>query len=313
MSELLEVAALPALSVLFLGFVLGPVIDRSGWADTHPGSAALFWVGAVIGTVCAVLGLVVIALLSPPAPVHGLLDWADHCLPHHGLAAVTAASAGSALLVWACWARLARGVPRLRRAARHRRHHREMLGFVAREDEHHDDVLILDHPLPVAYCMRARSRPIVLTTGALDRLSQAQIGAVLAHERAHLRHRHHLMLSLVDVAYAMLPWLPTLRGAQARVPQLLEMAADDSAARRWGHHAVIDALRRLTLTVSPPGTLAATGDPAGDLLEQRVARLRADRTRSRALHGLALLTSATTVGLPLTAIAVALADLPLPC
>lgn len=43
--------------------------------------------------------------------------------------------------------------------------------------------------------LRAGRRRIVLTTDALRCLDDAELEAVLAHERAHLRQGHHLVLA----------------------------------------------------------------------------------------------------------------------
>jgi Zn-dependent protease with chaperone function len=34
-----------------------------------------------------------------------------------------------------------------------------------------------------------------VSSGALDQLEGSELEAVLAHERAHLHHRHHLLLT----------------------------------------------------------------------------------------------------------------------
>jgi Zn-dependent protease with chaperone function len=299
--------------VLVLGFGLGPLLERSRWACAHPGSAALCWVCAVASTVATVCGFAVIALLWPPSPAHGLMEWMDNCLPHHGGLSVAVAAIGTLAVVWACYLRLERGIARLWRATRHRRRHQEMLGMVAREDERHADVLLIDHPVPVAYCMRGRGRIIVLSTGVLDRLSASQVEAVLAHERTHLRHRHHLVLSVIDIAYAVLPWLPILRRAQAVVPVLLEMTADDVAVARWGPHAVIGALRGLVPVPGPAGTLAATGGSAERMLPQRLSRLQAAEPVRRGVRYVAGFISLTTVSLSLAVIALAMAEIPPSC
>src|SRR5437868_7789257 len=219
------VAGLIAVAVV-LGWLAGPVLERFRRPAAGPGIAIACWVAALTGTFIACTGVVAVALLSPPTPGHGLLGWLRSCLPHHRQSAIAIAAAASLLLIAACCFRLVRGVPRLRRAMRHRRRHREVLRLVAREHGRHSDVLVLDHPVPVAYSVPARRRSIVVSTGTQEALTPQEFGAVLAHERAHLRLRHHALLLMLDLAHALLPWLPTVRRAKARLPLLLEMAAD---------------------------------------------------------------------------------------
>jgi Zn-dependent protease with chaperone function len=49
------------------------------------------------------------------------------------------------------------------------------------------------------YCVPGRLPTIVVTTGALAVLEPEQLAAVLAHERAHLAGRHHLLLAVTGV------------------------------------------------------------------------------------------------------------------
>ncbi len=152
-----------------------------------------------------------------------------------------------------------------------------MLRLVAREHERHEDVLILDHPVPVAYSLPARRRPIVVSTGTQDTLTPEEFNAVLIHERAHLRQRHHALLLMLDLVHALLPWPPTVRRAKTTLPLLLEMAADDVAVRACGSRTLVDALRRLATIPGVAGALGAAGPSTGALAE-RVQRLETVET-----------------------------------
>jgi Zn-dependent protease with chaperone function len=190
-------------------------------------------------------------------------------------------------------------VMRYRRTVTRRRRHQEALQFVVRSSGDLDDVCVLDHPVPVVYCVPSRRRPIVVSSGALDRLEGTQLQAVLAHERAHLRHRHHLVLTAVDALAAALFWLPTFRAARHSLPILLEMTADDIAARRWGHEAVAVALLKLAISPSPVGGLAAGGSDASQL-DRRLNRLKASNAVNEAhLQCLTWVTATAAVIVPL--------------
>ncbi|KAB2346936.1 M56 family metallopeptidase [Actinomadura rudentiformis] len=298
-------------ATILLGYLAGPVLVRLRPLADHPGALVACWAGLLLGTVTATAALTSMALLVPPTPGHGLLEWLHDCLPHHSPVAFTLGGLTSLALLGACGARLAQGLPRLWRAVRRRREHRSMLHLVAREDRRNADVLLLDHPLPVAYCLPSRWRPIVVSTGAQTRLTGLQLQAVLAHERAHLRQRHHALLLFLDLAHTLLPWLPTVRLAKATLPVLLEMSADDAAARRWGRHTLAGALRQVASTPGLAGALAAAGTGEG-LLSRRLTRLEAPTsavTPHRARRAAAWIVAAGTAAIPVITAAATLTSL----
>ena len=155
-------------------------------------------------------------------------------------------------------------VGRHRRRARHAR----MLRIVGRPAPEIGAV-VLEHPTAMAYCLPGRRSQTVLTRGALDILTAPQLAAVLAHEDAHLRARHDLALAPIQALTRAFPRVPLFAAAAREMPVLLEMCADDAAARRHGSVAVVGALRSLSTAGAPEGTLAAGGYGA----ETRIDRL----------------------------------------
>jgi Zn-dependent protease with chaperone function len=86
---------------------------------------------------------------------------------------------------------------------------------------------------------------LVLSEGILTTLTDSELAAVLAHERAHLRERHDLVV-LPFVAWgATAAWVPGMAKAQAAVAALVEMRADDVANAHVGSAALAGALRRV--------------------------------------------------------------------
>ncbi len=146
--------------------------------------------------------------------------------------------------------------------------------------------VVLDDPRPAAYCVAGRPAAIVLTSGALAVLDQPQLAAVLAHERAHLAHRHHLLTMITRGLSAALPGVPLFARGAAEVARLAEMAADDAAARASGRTTVVAALLALgTGTVVSAAALAA----AAYAVPARVERmLRPPRPGADAGVGVAL-------------------------
>lgn len=76
--------------------------------------------------------------------------------------------------------------------------------------------VVLDSAQPAVYCVPGRPATIVLTTGALAVLDEPQLLAVLAHERAHLAGRHHLLVTRWGPAGPATGW--PWRGCSSRCP-----------------------------------------------------------------------------------------------
>ncbi|MDZ4266075.1 MAG: M56 family metallopeptidase, partial [Mycobacterium sp.] len=88
------------------------------------------------------------------------------------------------------------------------------------------DGLVIDAPQKAAYCLGGRTGTIVITSAALAALERPHLDAVLAHERAHLAGRHHLLLSVTRALTAGLPRMRLFTVAHTEVARLLEMCAD---------------------------------------------------------------------------------------
>ncbi|WP_169989084.1 M56 family metallopeptidase [Microbispora sp. H10836] len=310
------IASLIALAgcVFLLGHLAGPLLLRTSWSAGLPGTTVALWAAAVAGAVLALAGLAGLGLVLPSTPGHRLIDWIADCLPKdgHGISPLAVLATALVLAAGAMALRLA--VPRIARTVRGRREHREMLDMVARDLVTKPDVRVLDHPMPLIYCLPARERPIVVTTGALERLEPAEVEAVLAHERAHLRQRHHLILVLADALSSAIPWLGTLRLAHTTLPGLLELAADDHAARRHGRAPLIGALQKMAITSCSAGALAVNPATA-QIAKLRIARLSNPSALPRVPHAkpLSWLAIVAALGVPATLATLAVMMLPLPC
>lgn len=127
----------------------------------------------------------------------------------------------------------------------------------------HAAAVVLDDPRPAAYCVAGRPAAIVLTSGALQVLDPPQLGAVLAHERAHLAHGDHLLQTLTQGLAAAFPGVPLFTRGAAEVARLTEMGADDTAARTSSRPALVAALLAIaTGTVIPTTGIPGTGGTA---------------------------------------------------
>jgi Zn-dependent protease with chaperone function len=141
--------------------------------------------------------------------------------------------------------------------------------------------VVLPADRPAVYCVPGRPATIVLTTGAVSVLRTDELAAVLAHERAHLAGRHHLLTGLMA---GLLPVVPLFRTGAAEVARLAELRADDVAARLRGSTPLVRALLSMATGVPfemPARALAATGIAATGTVTARVNRLLAPVPRSR--------------------------------
>lgn len=284
---------------LATGFA-APVALRRDWARRVPRTAIAAWL------VLAASWLVAIALAAFAVVTRVPLTWqapggrADGTpgSPVGTLASAAMTLLAAAVILTASW-HLARG---LRRTRREQRAHAAFLTAAGRPD-HALDIVIIDDDRPAAYCLPLARHPVVFSSGALSRLRPGQLRAVLAHERAHLRGRHHLILACAAALARAFPDVPLFARAPTELAVLAEMAADDTAARR--HDAADLAAALVTLAAS--GARAATLTAGGPAAIVRIQRLLAPapppglpaRTAKLAACAAALVIPAAVITLPL--------------
>ncbi|MER7014287.1 M56 family metallopeptidase [Saccharopolyspora sp. NPDC000359] len=272
--------------------VLGPRLIRAWqrWQSAAPRMGLVLWTALATSWVLAVIsaGLAAMAQLSGGYGLAGLLHACLRALlTILGVRSFTDVPAAIALLGSAVViVRLVVVATRhIRRTRRHRELHRQALRWsspaVVRNGVR---VAVVEAEQLAAYCVPGRCSTVVLTTGALQRLVPAERDAVMAHEIAHLRGKHHLVLGWVAVLARAFPFVPLLKAASQEVARLVEWAADDRAGRRHGNRAVARALAvmatsgRRSATPVPKMALAA----AGSGVPERVKRLLQPRAAVRA-------------------------------
>jgi Zn-dependent protease with chaperone function len=156
-----------------------------------------------------------------------------------------------------------------------------------------EGMIVLRADRPAAYCVPGRPATIVVTTGALEILGPDELDAVLAHERAHLAGRHHLLTGLTKGLASVVPLFS--KGA-AEIARLTELRADDVAARGRGRATLARALLAMATGVSfpmPARALAAV-PTGGGVITARVRRLLAPGPR-RLWHSMALAPAIVTL------------------
>lgn len=98
---------------------------------------------------------------------------------------------------------------------------------------------------PIACALRGRTPEIMISSRLDQHLRPREIRAVIEHERAHVRGRHDLITRAAALNCACLPALLAPRELRRTTALLIELIADDRAARSTSPADVAAALRAL--------------------------------------------------------------------
>lgn len=279
-----------------IGWLSPSVLRRLRWLSRVPRLAAAAWLLAVAGMSAAAVGAGVAATIPLVRDVGGVREFVHRCpqwltaiFAHPGplAAAVLGTWAALWLLATAAWA----VIGQMRQLRADARRHLELLIAAGQV---RCAVAVVPDLRPAAWSLAADRGHVVVTSAAVNTLSPAELAAVIAHERAHLRGRHHLLLAVVRAARRAVP-CPLTHAATGEIAQLLEMRADDVAAARCGRDSVATALLRLT-AVLPAGALGAGG---GDTAVRRLRRLLAPAPAPRTRAGLVAVTALSALVVPI--------------
>lgn len=256
-----------------LATVGAAVLRRAAWVDRAPRLGIAAW-QALSGSVVLAVIFGGLALVVPTSIVStslsGLLEacamavQAQYATPAHAVLAV--GGLGLAAAVSARWAYAS--LVEFSHNAAVRRRHNDALTLLGRAESGLDVTLLDDHR-PYVYCLAGRRHRIVMTTAASSVLDDVQLGAVLAHEQAHLRGRHHLVVTSAAALARAFPGLPVFRHARDEITRLVELVADDRAIRSADRLGLAEAVLTLVAAAPPAGALAARGSAAA----RRVGRL----------------------------------------
>lgn len=130
------------------------------------------------------------------------------------------------------------------------------------------DVVASDELIALTYGL-ARPR-VLLSQGAVDALSAAELRALLAHEALHARRRDPLRLLVAEIASAAFAIFPLVRELARHVLVASELAADRAAVAAWGRRALAGGLLKFMET---PRHLAVPGFALESAHDERVAAL----------------------------------------
>jgi hypothetical protein len=263
------------LAVVAVGSVTTvPVLVRATWPRRSPAAAIALWQALGLAGGTAAVGALL--MVARPDDEGGVVDVVQSVRaaiqsPLNLLVAarLIAMTAGLALFALLCWVLVAVTVTVIYA----RRRQRELLTLLAHGDPKVPGALVLDHPAAAAYCVPGLRSKIVVSAGALKLLGPAELAAVLAHERAHLRERHDLVLLPFTALRRAFPRSGACAAAYREVALLVEMLADDRALRARPARELVSALVRVgTAGQVPVGSLAAMASSDSEVTA-RVNRL----------------------------------------
>jgi len=276
---MITLVAVPLLSSLLLAVLAGPIARR-----VRPTIAVPLITGlALSSALCTGLVLSVTAVLAAaqlgPFPHHG--QWSRSAL-HTASGFPLALGMIALLIVAGCLTAATVQATRWLRALRLVRRACAVLSPSV------GNLVLLRDPVPVAYSLAGAGGRIVVSTGMFAALSAPQRRVLLAHESAHLTHRHSLYRHLTSLAAAA---NPLLRPAVGAVTLATERWADEAAASEVGDRelvarALAQASMAAAKTAVPLGALAAADHGVAD----RVRLLLSPPKRPRGYVTAAVLT-----------------------
>jgi len=295
---------------------------RVTWPRRSPATAILLWQALGLAGGLAAVGTLLAIGVSGPGAQAGVLGGltvlaprlasGELLAPHQPVlltgARLVALTAGFTLFTVLCWML----VLAFAKAVGARRRQRELLALLAHGDPKVPGALVVDYPAAAAYCLPGIRSQIVVSAGTLALLAPAELTAVLAHERAHLRARHDLVLIPFTSLRRVFPRSRVIAQAYRTVALLVEMMADDHALRVRGLLAreLATALLRFGMSGSecaPAGALAvAEGE-----LTARVSRILTPQPPlPRAAQAAVVLAAVALVAIPLLLLVVPSLRLP---
>jgi Zn-dependent protease with chaperone function len=275
--------------------VLGPCYLRAAVTPrVRPSVALTGWMASVVIVVGAATAGATLLLVPHNESADGVIGMTRSCInvPPGGPNWQHVLRLGAAALVFGALLRVAFVAAGLSCVDRMRRREHLSALMVLTRAEPGSPVLWLDQATPVAYSLGGRRGSIVATTG-VSRMPPAEREAILQHERAHLRGRHHILVLMVEILARALPFVPLFRAAPPAVRVLVELAADAAAARACGAGPVLAALRAVTGDAVPSGSLAMSRESVELRLHWLVPARRGSVLRHRAACVVAACASAS--------------------
>lgn len=255
--------------------LVGPrFLLKSTWATRSPALGILAW-QTLSASIFGSLVLAGLSLAIPEIPSsEGLAEFFHACSAalrdHYSTPGGAALSLAGGVLALGLMTRFLLVLGRdVRAIHRDRSRQHDLLSLVCQPHEE-PNVVVVEHERAAVYCLPGRHRQIVVTRGALDALSREELDQVLAHERAHIRARHHLAILVAGSLATCFRGRFGFGAARDQIGELAEMHADDAAAHDM-RTSLASALIVLAGAARPAGALSASGGTALLRIERLLA------------------------------------------
>ncbi|MFF2083954.1 M56 family metallopeptidase [Nocardia sp. NPDC058176] len=271
-------AVFAALALLLAGPVPA-LLSRAKWVHRVPRAALVLWQAIALAAVLSAFGsgLAIASLLLVPGP-----DGRPTTSPTREIDALGLPLWTVYVLVFALTlmvgARLMFSIVRVGIHTRRRRSRHRMLVDLLDQSgptRRAADIRVLAATEPIAYCLPGLRQRVVLSEGTLTSLEEAEVTAIVSHERSHLRARHDLVLEAFTAVHEAFPRVVRSQAALGSVKLLIELLADDSAVKVTGPKPLARALVACAKSTAPQGALAA-GGPSTLIRIQRLAGTTGD-------------------------------------
>lgn len=288
--------------LVVLVFVLaGPVrslLSRARWLESAPRVAIALWQSILLSVALCLVGAAValFALSASPLTVRRerVTDFTAASATAHVTSSLSPNQifAATAAVIIGC---VVLGILGAKSVSllRIRERQRLLLDLVG-SDRPDLPAVVVDDPRPTAFSIPGIRPRVVVSTGALEMLSTDELDAVLAHEWAHVRARHDLVLLPFQTLAAALPRSRALARTCTSLTTLVEMSADRAATRHCDRASVASALTRLS------GGEGAAATPAGcdRVSDRRIKRVMEPPRRARGRCLAAAASTLTVLALP---------------
>lgn len=253
------------------------------WPSRAPGTALALWQSIALAGGLSMIGALLCYGLIPfgDSLLGGLFALATHAfegVPEGvGLDHILALT-GAMLLAFHLLLNL---TATFIRSERQRRRHHQLVELLSDPLPDRPGTRVIEYAAPVAYCLPGATRSVtVLSAGIMQLLTADELQAVIAHERAHLRQQHPLVLLMFKSWRSALPWFPIANRSENAVALLVEMLADDEARNEVDDLVLARAIALAGTSGQPELALAIDAEKAPvdepdhvDLVTPRVTRL----------------------------------------
>jgi hypothetical protein len=281
--------SLGVLAVL-LAWPVPIVLARAAWPPRAPALALALWQSIALAGGVSMIGSLLVFGLIPfgSTPLAALAGLAGHVAAGSLPTGATLAGVMALCLALILATHLLLNLSAtFIRAERQRRRHHTLIGLLSDPLPFDTEgTRVIDHAAPIAYCLPGGTRSAtVLSRGLLRLLDADQLRGVVAHERAHLRQQHHVVLLAFKSWHSALRWFPIANRAENAVALLVEMMADDQARLEVDDLTLAQAialvgtahLDEVAGTQSPRAVAGGVDDASSaDLVGPRVSRLLGD-------------------------------------